>query len=156
MTMRQTPLRARAGAHCRRHGPRALCVRFDFQHHDDEQEQHHDGPGINDHFQHRQEGRPQEIEQQGRADKRQHQVNDGVHQVAARDGQSGGGDNDRPQQVKHDGVDAHGMVLVTAIRLIKAALSVLVGRPSLAAISVAGGDARPCRRPAPPGYFPRE
>ena len=99
--------------------PQGFLVRLDFQHHDDEQEQHHDGPGVNDHFQHRQEGRPQEIEQESRGDKRQHQVNNGVHQVAAGDGQSGGDDHDGPQPVKHDGVDAHGMVLVTVSRLVK-------------------------------------
>ncbi len=94
-------------------GPQGFLLPLDFQHHDDEQEQHHDGSGVNDQFQDRQEGRPQEIEEQGRPEKRQHQVNNGVHDVAARDGQRGGADNDGPQHVEHNGVDVHGMVLVS-------------------------------------------
>ena len=55
------------------------------QHHDDEQEQHHDGAGVDDRFEYRHEGCAQRKENHGHRQQRQNKVDQGMHNIALHD-----------------------------------------------------------------------
>ena len=70
------------------------------EHHDHEQEQHHDGSGIQDHLEDRHQRRHQQVEDRRHGKERGHQEQDGVHRVLFGNGQNRGDDRRGGQYVE--------------------------------------------------------
>ena len=79
-----------------------MFLDLDVEHHDDEQEQHHDGADVDEHEHDRQELSLEEQPDGGTCDEAQHQEKHRVHRVLGDDHRERGSDQHRCKNIKED------------------------------------------------------
>ena len=99
--------------------PFAVLLPPHVQQHEDEEEEDHDRPGVDDHLQHGDEGRPEQPEDDAHRAQGDDEREGGVHRVALGDDDDRGGDRQRGEHVEEDGVHGQRPASATPVAVIR-------------------------------------